>query len=59
MGLVRVHGGGAAANKESLGIVVVVFPNLVEGSGGRRKKILLKSGLLGEMELVENKEEEA
>lgn len=45
----------AAADTESLGVVV----NLVDGSGGRRKKILLKSGLLGELDLVlENEEEE-
>ena len=44
----------AAADTESLGVVV----NLVDGSGGRRKKILLKSGLLGELDLAENEEEE-
>lgn len=40
----------AAADTESLGVVV----NLVDGSGGRRKKILLKSGL----DLAENEEEQ-
>ena len=48
----------AAADTESLGVVAVVVFNLVDGSGGRRKKILLKSGLLGELDLVENEEEE-
>ena len=48
----------AAADAESLGVVAVVVFNLVDGSGGRRKKILLKSGLLGELDLAENEEEE-